>query len=254
MKHLISASRWFLSYAREWLSDHMPHRFDSKDVAICVIHGLNAEAPEYLKQMPWPRLQLEQLRHCTAPGYTVYVYCNELIPEHEAILREYPEVKVFSRKEGYATVPMRHVWPIRNWLAHKVAPQHRYIVHLDSDAFPVRDDWLPRYAKKLCWHTPVVAVQRLENGDTHSDRCFLMYRRIDLRRHLFDFASIGVKDAGGNISGELEQKGLNWHPLTRSNVVDYHPLIAGIYDDRIYHHAEGSRDPEFRHKQVHWNE
>ena len=94
--------------------------------------------------------------------------------------------------------------------------------------------------------TPAVAAQRLENSDEHSDRSFLLFSREAFHEHLFDFSPVGVKDAGGAISAGLEERGLGWVKLRRTNRFDYHPLIAGIYDDHVYHHAAGSRDPRFR--------
>ena len=100
----------------------------------------------------------------------------------------------------------------------------------------------------------MVAVQRRENGDTHSDRSFLLYLRTAFRKHAFDFSNVGVVDAGADISAYLEKLGLAWKPLLRSNAFDYHPLIAGIYDDRIYHHAAGSRQPHFRINRERWDD
>ncbi len=231
-----------------------PKAFDPKDVAICTIHGNSPHyAGSFASQYPWPRLQIEQLRRHTPAGYTVYAYGNRLMDEHAAYLRSCPEVTYISGQDipnGY----FEHVWPLRNWLARRAMQQHRYIAHLDSDAFPVRDDWMTRYVSGLSRRCPVVAVQRRENGDTHSDRSFLMYARRGFRRHAFDFSKVGVVDSGAGISAHLEAQGLTWKALLRSNAYDFHPLIAGIYDDRIYHHAAGSRQPRFRLNQAHWND
>ena len=219
---------------------------DPHEVAICTIHGNTpAYCGDFARRYAWPRLQIEQLRRHTRDGYRVYAFGNALMPEHEAFLRDCPEVTYFSS----ADVPnsnFEHVWPLRNWLARIALREHRIIVHLDSDAFPVADDWLSFTARRLNRRCPVVAVKRVENGDHHSDRCFLTYTRDGFRRHAFDFSKVGVVDSGGGISAYIEKQGLRWHTMLRSNGFDYHPLIAGIYDDRIYHHAAGSRMPRFR--------
>jgi hypothetical protein len=248
------ALRWALADLGRRLGDLLPRRFVARDVAICTIHGSSSYSAEAFQRYPWPRLQLDQLRAFTPPGYTVYAYSNGLLPQHDAIFDDYREVRLFSvaRNPHYHSVS--EIWAIRNWLAKQAARQHRYIIHLDSDAFPVRQGWLAHYVGLLRWHRPVVAVKRVENGDQHSDRCFLMYRRGDLHRHLFDMTMLGQVDAGGGVSAQLEQQGLGWTALLRSNRHDYHPLIAGIYDDRIYHHAAGSRTPHFRQNSAIWAE
>lgn len=221
-------------------------KINPKDVAICTIHGNSpAYKGPFARNYSWPRLQIEQLRRYTPAGYTVYAYGNNLMPVHEAFLRGCPEVRFFSSKETRNGV-FKHVWPLRNWLGRKAVLKHKYVVHLDSDAFPVCPDWLNIYSAMLSTRNPVVAVQRKENGDLHSDRSFLMYSREGFRQHAFDFSPVDQKDAGAGISEHLEHLGLSWTALKRSNQHDYHPLISGIYDDRIYHHAAGSREPIFR--------
>ena len=41
----------------------------------------------------------------------------------------------------------------------------------------------------------------------------------------------------------LNQKDIIWGKVLRSNKLDIHPLFFGIYDDVIYHHGAGFRDP-----------
>ena len=136
---------------------------------------------------------------------------------------------------------------------HLTARSHKVIIHLDSDAFPVKADWLDKYTQMISLRSPVVAVKRLENGDTHSDRCFLMFTNSGFRRHAFDFSSMDAVDAGGGISRDLERNNYHWHALLRTNKFDYHPVISAIYDDRIYHHGAGSREPRLRANKDYWD-
>ena len=175
----------------------------------------------------------------------MFAFANRAHPEHEAYLAAQPEVTLF-RSDEVANSEHTHVWPLRNWLGERAARERRVIVHLDSDAFPVRDGWLERYLASLSYARPVVAVRRDENGDRHSDRCFLMYHRRHDRVHRFDFSKVGVADAGAAIGERLDERGLAWQPLLRSNRHDAHPVIAALYDDRIYHHGAGTRAPRLR--------
>ena len=221
-------------------------QIDPRHVAICTVHGYAPAGhdADLARRCPWPMLQLRQLRRCTPKGFTVYAYGNQLMGDHdEDYLRSCDDVVFFSSRDvmhGTHT----HVWPIRNWLTRQAAKDHEWIVHLDSDAFPIAPDWLSRYCSIVSPECPVVAVQRNNHGH-HSDRCFLMFSRAGFRAHAFDFSKVGVAEAGAGISGGLEDMGLSWHPLIRTNAFSYHQRIAGIYDDRIYHHAAGSRRPRF---------
>jgi hypothetical protein len=151
-----------------------------------------------------------------------------------------------SSREPRMPARLEHVWPARNWLVRQIASDFEYVVMLDSDAFPVRAGWLDRAIGRLSRRRPLVAVQRLENGDTHSDRSFMVFATAAWRRYRFDYSPMGFVDAGAAISAAVEDAGRSWHAMTRSNAWNPHPLIAGIYDDDVYHHAAGSRRPRFR--------
>jgi len=224
-------------------------RVNPRDVVICTIHGNTRHyTPEVAKRYPWPMLQVSQLRRTTPAGYTMFVYGNRLNAEHEAYFRQCPEVEYFSSAEVPNGAFVDDVWPIRNWLTRQAVKRFKWILHLDSDAFPIADDWLPRYTSLVSKACPVVAVERTypqTDGSRHSsaDRCFLLFTRDGFWRHAFDFTKMGVPDAGAAISQHLEEQGLTWHPLPRSNRHNVHRVAAGVYDDRVYHHGAGSRSP-----------
>jgi hypothetical protein len=216
-------------------------RVNPRDVVICTVHG---NTPHYsaaaARKHPWPMLQMAQLRRYTRHGFTVFVYGNRLCQEHEDFFRHCKDVVYFSSNEVQNGAFVDDVWPIRNWLTRKAVKSFKWIVHLDSDAFPIAGDWLPRYASLISARCP-------EDGSPHrsADRCFLMFSRAGFRAHAFDFTKMGVADAGAAISQHLEDQGLTWHPLPRTNRVNFHKIAAGIYDDRVYHHGAGSRTPIF---------
>lgn len=232
-----------------WLRPLQPH-----EVVICTVHG-NSERYDRAAalQWPWPELQMARLRRHTAAGFRVLAYGNRLIEEHEAYLRSCPEV-TFSSSRDLSFGEWEHVWPVRNWLVRQAVDQARLVVNLDSDAFPVADDWVERVWAALTPSNPVVAVQRPENGDHHSDRCFVAFTRSGWRRHAFDFSPLGRIDAGGDISTSLEARGLTWTALRRTNAHSYHPIVASIHGDLVYHHAAGSRPPRFRGNAAWWTD
>jgi len=232
------------------MTDGAHRRVNPRDLVICTVHG---NTPHYsaavARKYPWPMLQMAQIRRHTERGYTVFVYGNRLCQEHEDYFRQCKEVVYFSSNDVQHGAFVDDVWPIRNWLTRQAVKKFKWILHLDSDAFPIADDWLPRYASLISRRQPVVAVERtFPDGDgwhRSADRCFLMFSRAGFRAHAFDFTKMGVADAGAAISQHLEEQGLAWHPLPRTNRVNFHKIAAGVYDDRVYHHGAGSRSPIF---------
>ena len=52
-----------------------------------------------------------------------------------------------------------------------------------------------------------------------------------------------VTDTGATILKISTEKGLSWKPLLRSNKTNQHPLWFGVYENAIYHHGAGFREP-----------
>jgi hypothetical protein len=50
-----------------------------------------------------------------------------------------------------------------------------------------------------------------------------------------------VTDVGGNLLGLLQERGIDWYPMLRTNKVNPHPLQFGVYDDVVYHQGGGFR-------------
>jgi len=227
---------------------------DPRDVAILTVHGNGPHyTGDFAERYSWPRLQIDMLRRFTPLGYTVIAYGNAIIEPHAEFLRSCPEVELHTNATEAHPI-FEHVWPARNWLVEQSADRFKYLVTLDSDAFPIREGWMDRYLGALTEDQPLVAVQRLENGDTHSDRSFTVFTSDSWRAHRFDFSMDGVVDAGAKISQKVEALGRTWWKLNRSNRRNPHPLVSAIYDDHVYHHGAGSRLPHFRQNRHVWHD
>lgn len=140
-----------------------------------------------------------------------------------------------------------------NALAEAIAEEAKpddLIVFLDGDAFPIRsaDTWL----YELVSEHPIAAVRRDENaGDVQPHPCFCVstvgfWGEIggDWRPGPW-LTSDGreASDVGGKLLENLSRRGIPWRPILRSNSVNLHPVLYGIYERRIYHHGAGFRPP-----------
>jgi len=126
---------------------------------------------------------------------------------------------------------------------------------LDSDCFPIKEDWMPNLLKIMedRWYAAPV---RTDNLDTTPHPCGLFIRGEFIHKHLFYFRrpSVGrmvnlmgeeVHDIGTGFKTEVDNKSI-FFPLVRSNYVNPNPILASIYGDTFYHHGAGSRIPWFR--------
>jgi len=155
---------------------------------------------------------------------------------------------------GYKTLlqnDTRHTTGIKTIFRYfKNSSEYEYLCLLDSDAWPIDKDWA-----KLCvsWlnkpntsNTPRVGVAaiRFENLDVFPHPCIFFIKKDFIlngkefrkkNKDLLNLLSNYRNDVFGNVDSKY------FYPLMRSNKLNLHPIVAGIYNNVFYHHAGGSR-------------
>jgi len=140
-----------------------------------------------------------------------------------------------------------------NALARTIAEQAEpedLLVFVDGDAFPIRplDGWLA----ELLAEYPLAAVRRDENaGDLQPHPCFCVttvgfWRDVEGDWRAGTWVTdqgVEASDVGGRLLSILNDRSMAWRPILRSNAIDLHPLLYGLYDGHIYHHGAGFRPP-----------
>ena len=123
------------------------------------------------------------------------------------------------------------------------------LMFLDGDAFPITPlgQWIPEVLAAY----PLAAVRRDENlGDPQPHPCFCIttagfWQELggDWRRggHWVNTAGQECFDVGGRLLHQLDEKGIEWLPLLRTNNHNWDPVFFGVYDHRVYHHGAGFR-------------
>jgi hypothetical protein len=212
---------------------------------------------------PWIDLCLRQIdRYSKGWDYEVLVFDNTHLKRHQDLMMNHEHVRILPGK-GYTRlgdfanrIPVSHLGRLTelahpralDYLVSRVSPDFDYIVTLDTDSFPVRDDWLGVLIGACEDGAALTGVYRDEMAPTIRPFIHvsgLCVRRRDLRALSVSFARRRSQDIGQNVTDELRRLGRKIAPLERSNQVNCHFLIGGIYGDVIYHHGAGSRKPEF---------
>ena len=238
-------------------------------VAILLVNGFDrrgqwgryneTEALDY----PWIDLCLRQIdRNSKGWDYEVFVFDNTHLKPHQKLMRQYQRVRIlpgrwFSSLGRIANrIPGLRIGRLTelahpralDYLVNRVPTDFDYVVTLDTDSFPVREDWLDVLISACEDGAALAGVYRDEMAPTIRPFIHvsgLCVRRHDLRALNVSFARKRSQDIGQNITEEFQRLGRKITPLERSNDVDCHFLIGGIYGDVIYHHGAGSRKPEF---------
>lgn len=250
-------------------------------VAILVVNGFDrrnhfgsyskAEALEY----PWIDICLRQVeRHSQGWDYQVLVYDNSYLAAHRKAIsrrartRLLPSAPVALAGRLATTTVSRLVQWLRlpPWLAnanrffertHPAALDHLldtatdgfdYVVTLDTDSFPVSDAWLDELVGACEDGAELAGVYRDEMAPRLQPFVHvsgLCMRRADLLDLGVSFSRGMGQDVGQNITEAVARRNGTIAPLRRSNKVNFHFLVGGIYGDVIYHHGAGSRRAMF---------
>ncbi len=146
-----------------------------------------------------------------------------------------------------------------------VADHCTHVGTLHVDSFPVADDWAENIAARLSPQMPVAAVLEEGEGDTMARPNLAgMMARADYwreaRPRLTSSAEIEdtaewqaflqrhhhqIIQSGVGLGYSLEQAGLRWLPLRRTNGRHRHRVLAGVYDERIFHLGAATRPRVF---------
>lgn len=238
-------------------------------VSILVVNGFDrrdtwgAFAKDEAIGYPWIGLCLDQIeRHSGGWDYRVLVYDNSHLPAHRTLIEGRPRVRLMpsralsrlahalDRPGGHRLVRAfedTHPRSLDRLLRH-VGPDTDYVVTLDSDSFPVRDDWLDVLVGECEAGAALAGVYRDEMAPTVPPFVHvsgLCVRRAELLSLGVSFNRSRGRDVGMNITTALSGRGRAIAPLRRSNARNFHFLIGGLYGDVIYHHGAGSRHAGF---------
>lgn len=192
----------------------------------------------------WIDIQLDYFaRYITDEPFRIYAFLNGVDPE-----------KYRSRIHAIFTEPIQpHITKL-NLLADRICENGDpgdTIYFIDGDAFPVGD--IHKYVSTKFHDTPLVAIQRLENrGDPQPHPSFCA-TTIGFWKNIKGDWGQGPQwktsdgdfrtDTGGILWKKLNDKGIEWTAMHRSNQIDLHPVWFGIYENLIYHHGAGFRTP-----------
>lgn len=193
----------------------------------------------------WVDIQLDYLQRNVSMPFRVYAFLNGASENHRD-------------KYFYSNVEPIESHPIKLNLLAEIIGYHSIsddlIMFIDGDAFPIGD--ICGFAVDKLREYPLIAVQRLENeGDIQPHPCFCMttvgfWNEIggDWKEGFQwkNAAGYEFSDVGGNLLKVLQDGNINWYPMLRSNKVNSHPLLFGIYDNMVYHHGSGFRSPMSR--------
>ena len=207
-------------------------------------------------------LQLARLRRHTAGPLAIHMVARRVPADVRAWLDAQADVQLLDPPVATDTGSREHAVYLDALLTAARATDATHFATFDLDSFPIADDWLGRATAMLPPGAGVAAVLRRENGDVclpHPSGTVLTRAFVEAHAVSFSPDSDGTPafrrflresgqraDTGIRLARTLWTESLPWAPLLRTNAVDVHPVIAGIYGDCFFHLGAGSRVALFR--------
>lgn len=122
--------------------------------------------------------------------------------------------------------------------------EYEYFLFIDSDAFPIRKNWLDVLVNKMEDRHELAVVLRCENLETRWHASALFCKKQALKNLVFDY--MPLFDLAGYFEKDVSllkhQNDLreNVFPLIKTNRYSIHPMMCSVYYDIFYHHGCGS--------------
>ncbi len=196
----------------------------------------------------WIEIQLEYLRRNVDRPYKVYADLEGIDPRRA---NSFDVATDFAAESTDGAVPhAQKLNSLAKLIAGRADPEDT-LVFLDGDAFPVAP--LGDFLEDRLSRRPLTAVRRDENlGDIQPHPSFCA-TTVGFWTEIEGDWSRGpewrwknalgwtVEDVGGKLLWILNERGVDWSPLLRTNAGTLHPLLFGVYENRIYHHGAGFR-------------
>jgi hypothetical protein len=230
---------------------------DPDRVGILVVYYLRDD-----DDLPVLALHLERVARHTRPPFTVYGAANRVTPAARELLTRHDWLRLCEVEPTELRGSREHGYYLDALAEIAEADGAARIVTLDVDSFPIADGWIETIEAVADAHGGVAGVLRVENGDTALPHpsCVMMraefYARYrpsfspdsdgtpEFRRFLRSTRQAG--DTGLGLAYTLWRHQLPWARLLRSNAVDVHPVIAGVYADCVFHLAGVASGTIFR--------
>ena len=194
--------------------------------------------------------------------YQIYGADVRLEPQVKDFLLS-EEVKLINFQGKYESPNREHGCSLDNLVNVAIEDRCDIIVTLDVDSWPISPDWIQSAIKKINNSDGVVAVHRAENNATYLPHpCGTFLTRDFIEKHNFQFfppsQTVSTPEFQNflKITGQAIDTGIglgftlfttdsSWQKLSRSNTKELHYLMAGIYDNNIFHVGGGGRNPVF---------
>jgi len=141
-----------------------------------------------------------------------------------------------------------HVMGLTHLLEYFRKHQDKYndFLFIDSDAFPIRKDWITHLRRKMVNPYEIAVVIRPENLEQRLHSSIIFAKKKSLPNLGFSVGKNPLNDLTGHGENDVSCKVYQTarrkmaFPLLKSNKVNLNPMLCSVYYDLFYHNGVGS--------------
>ncbi|MCW5725430.1 MAG: hypothetical protein KIS81_10820 [Maricaulaceae bacterium] len=219
-------------------------------IGVCIVFLLSDEWGEFLA-----RRVVEQIEKHTTGPYQIYGYALRATKEQISLLSSLNInlLRIPSLPEKSTNhVSREHSSLLDHLVSHAFDDGCSFVATFDMDSWPVMTGWDKLYPSMISDSAPVVTIVRTELTDNFPFAAFTLFSSSFWQNDRSSFATDPVgsisrrpNETGSGILDQLARDGKSFFRLERTNDWNPHPIMAGLYDDAIFHLGSGSRAPVF---------
>lgn len=203
--------------------------------------------------------------HSRTVPYTIYAAANRLQPHFRERIASEPNLKICTLPDTELRSSWEHSFYLDALAREAISDGATHLCTLDVDSFPIRDGWIETLLERIAEGNVLAAASRREDGETMLPHpsCLFMPAEFVTRYsptffpdkdaiqapafQAFLHETRQMPDSGIGYGYILYTEDLAWARLYRTNKVDDHFLLAGIYGDVVFHLGSASRDDRLFH-------
>ncbi len=207
-------------------------------------------------------LHLERVARHTHVPYTLFATMPRLSETARRLVLAAPNVVLCDIAPTERRSSREHGYYLDAMVPLALAAGVSHVCTLDVDSFPIDDGWVDALLQAAPPESGVVGILRAENGDVALPHpSCIMAPRAFFERYEPSFwpepestpeferfvrATGQSADTGIRLASILWNERLAWGRLLRTNKVNPHYLLAGIYGDVVFHLGGITRGKVFR--------
>jgi hypothetical protein len=197
-------------------------------------------------------LHLQYIRKYTPVPYKIYAGVERLLKEYRGKLEDSGDLIICDLSITKDIAGKENSFYLEQLFHLAIDDGCTHIATFHVDSFPLESGWVDSMLNKLDQGFQLAAIERLEDNDHKPHSSFMFFSSEYYRKYSpplrleeeekttdtykkYSKQFPHIQDSGFGFGYHLYKDNLTWYPLRRSNKKQNGRIMAGVYDDIVFH-------------------